>query len=303
MECLVIAQARYLVAPVCRIHISIHPSTITMSSLAFGSAEDSTSEPMDIPAVQARARTPTSFFSLPRELRDNIYKNLFEAVYIQLVGNAHLTMAESGCVGSHSEAEISDRLAIMQVSRRLWNECSTVLYGQHVFCFHVGSIPFYDSFLTQRTATLMQNIEINLSPSKYSDSIRILQLFGDPQIIRNSCLVKLKFRRIELIGVNVIEALRQLTGFEVLGFEMDAPAIVRWRTSGSPIPWVSGLLAHMQIELKSALGPSTYENSDCYRHLIFKPRCHRRKEEIKGKVERKFRARRELPMHIMMDAQ
>ena len=200
-------------------------------------------------------------------------------------------MAESSCAGSHSEAELSDRLAIMQASRRLWDEGSTVLYGQHVFCFHVGSMPFDDTFLTQRTANLMQDIEINLSPIKYSDSIRILHLFGDPQIPRNSCLIKLKFRRIDLIGVNVIEALRQLTGFELLAFEMEAPAVVHWMASGTLIPWMSGLLSHMQNEMTSALGPSTYENSDCYRRLIFKPQSHtyflRRKEEIKGKVQRK----------------
>ena len=200
-------------------------------------------------------------------------------------------MAESGCSGSHPEAELSDRLAIMQASQRLWDEGSTVLYGQHVFCFHVGSIPFNDTFLTQRTANLMQDIAINLSPIKYSDSVRVLQLFGDPQITRNSCLIKLKFRRIELMSVNVIEALRQLTGFELLAFEMDAPAVVHWMTSGTHVPWISGLLAHMKIAMESALGPSTYENSDCYRRLIFKPQSytyfHRRKEEIKGKVERK----------------
>ena len=200
-------------------------------------------------------------------------------------------MADSGCAGSHSKAEISDRLAIMQASRRLWEECSTVLYGQHVFCFHVGSLPFSDTFLTRRTANLMQHIEINLSPIKYSDSVRILQLFGDPQITRNSCLIKLKFRRTNLIGANVIEALRQLTGFELLAFEREAPAVVHWMTSGTLIPWVSGLLAHMENEMTSALGPSTYENSDCYRRLIFKPQPHtyflRRREEIKGKVERK----------------
>ena len=203
-------------------------------------------------------------------------------------------MAESDCAGSHSEAEISDRLAIMQASRRLWDEGSTMLYGQHVFCFHVGSMPFNDTLLTQRTANLMQDIEINLSPIKYSDSIRILQLFGDPQIQRNSCLIKLNFRKIELIGVNVIEALRQLTSFDLLAFEMEAPAVVHWMTSGTVIPWISGLLAHMEIKMKSALGPSTYENGDCYRRLIFKPQSHtyflRRREEIKGKVERKPRS-------------
>ena len=279
---------------------------------------------MDIPAVQATARTPISFFSLPRELRDNIYAYLFEAVYTQREGNAHLPMAESGRAGSHSEAEISDRLAIMQASRRLWEEGSTVLYGQHVFCFHVGSVPFNDTFLTQRTANLMQDIEINLSPTKYSNSIRILQLFGDPQIPRNSCLIKLKFRKAELVEVNVMEALKQLTGFELLGFEMDAPAILRRQPSGTPIPWVSGLLAHIKVEMQSALGPSTYENSDCYRRLIFKPQFHtgflRWKQEIKTKVVRKprnpklirlqaylrgniVRARLDLAIHGKMNAQ
>ena len=279
---------------------------------------------MDIPAVQATARTPISFFSLPRELRDNIYAYLFEAVYTQREGNAHLTMAESGCAGSQSEDEISDRLAIMQASRRLWEEGSTVLYGQHVFCFHVGSIPFNATFLTQRTANLMQHIEINLSPSKYPDSIRILHLFGDPQIPRNSCLVKLKFRKPELVSVNVIEALKQLTGFELLAFQMDAPAIERPKTSRTVIPWVSELLWYIQTQMEMALGPSSYENSDCYRRLIFKPQSHtqfyRKRQEFQTKVERKpknatlirlqaylrgsiVRARLDLAIHRRMNAQ
>ncbi|KAM0797650.1 hypothetical protein BDR22DRAFT_433360 [Usnea florida] len=279
---------------------------------------------MDIPAVQATARTPVSFFSLPRELRDNIYAYLFEAVYTQREGNAHLTMAESGCAGSHSEAEISDRLAIMQASRRLWEEGSPVLYGQHVFCFHVGSVPFNDTFLTQRTANLMQDIEINLSPSKYPDSIRTLQLFGGPQIPRNSCLIKLKFRKMELIGVNVIEALKRLTGFELLGFEMDAPVILRRQTSETPIPWVSDLLWYIQRQMELALGPSNYVNSDCYRRLIFNPQSHtqfhRKRQEFQTKVERKprnptlirlqaylrgniVRARLDLATHGKMNAQ
>ena len=200
-------------------------------------------------------------------------------------------MAEAGRAGSHSEAEISDRLAIMQASRRLWDECSTMLYGHHVFCFHVGSIPFNDTLLTQRIANLMQDIEVNLNPSKNSDSIRTLQLFGEPQIPRSSCLVKLKFRKIDLIDINVIEALKRLTSFELLGFEMDAPAILRRQAPNTLIPWVSGLLAHIQNEMEPALGPSNYENSDCYRRLIFKPQSHtefhRKAQEFKTKVERK----------------
>ena len=271
-----------------------------MSLPAFGLAEDSASESMDIPAVQAVARTrvpSTSFFSLPRELRDVIYAYLFEAIYTQYKGNAHLTIEESTGAGNHSEAEISDRLAIMQVSRRLWDEGSTVLYGQHVFCFHVGSIPFNGTVLTQRTADLMQDIEINLSPSKCPDSVRILQLFGDSQIPRNSCLVKLKFPKLELIGVDMIEALKRLTSFELLGFEVDTPARLRWMRSGPPIPWVSGLLANIKPEMETALGPSTYANADCYRRLIFKPLYHRRKEKVKTRVKRKAKsvARSEIP--------
>ena len=283
----IIAQAYYLVATIYIIYSSIHLSISSMSTPALGLAEDSASEAMDIPAVQAARRTPvppTSFFSLPRELRDMIYAYLFEAIYTQCKGNAHLTLAEIFCASTPPEAEISDRLAIMQASRRLWDEGSTMLYCKHVFCFHVGSIPFDATFLTQRTANLMQDIEINLSPSKFPDSVRILQLFGDPQILRNSCLVKLKFRKPELIGVNVIEALKQLTGFELLAFEMEAPPVVRWKTSGTLIPWVSGLLAHIKAEMQKALGPSTYDNIGCYRRLIFEPQYHRKKEERKTKI-------------------
>ena len=253
---------------------------------------------MDIPAVQAVARTrvpSTSFFSLPRELRDLIYAYLFEAIYTQYKGNEHLPIAGSTGAGTHSEAEISDRLAILQVSRRLWDEGSTVLYGQHVFCFHVGSIPSSGTLLTQRTADLMRDIEINLSPSKCPDSVRTLQLFGDPPgdppIPRNSCLVKLKFPKLELIGVDVIEALKRLTSFELLGFEVDTPARLRWMRSGPPIPWISGLLANIKPEMEMALGPSTYANADCYRRLIFKPLYHRRKERVKTRVERKAKRR------------
>ena len=226
-------------------------------------------------AQQAPALEPTTFFSLPRELRDVIYSYLFDAVYKQSRTNLHLD-TPPGSVRNGAKARVSDRLAIMQASRRLWEECSTILYGEHLFRFHVGSTTLNATPLTQRTADLMQDIEIGLGPCKWQESVRVLILFATsyPQIPRKSCLIKLQFRRSELMNENVIEALRRLTGFKLLTFELDAPDVVSSRQPGAPIPWVSGLLALIYFSLTAELGPGVYANSVGHRHLVFKPRDH-----------------------------
>lgn len=245
----------------------------------LGSTEDSASEVLTVPVVLSAQQIPlpaTSFFNLPRELRDLIYSHLFEAVYTQSGRNLHLSIPPLDSGRNTAKAETSDRLAIMQASRRLWEEGSTILYGQHLFRFHVGSTSSNATFLTQRTANLMQDIEITLGPSKAPGSVRILQLFGTSQIPRKSCFIKLQFRKPELIDDNSIEALRQLTGFKVLTLEVDSPVVIRCRQSGAPIPWVSGLLAYLQVKVTPALGPSTFANGDGYRRLVFKPSDPRR---------------------------
>ena len=124
----------------------------------------------------------------------------------------------------------------------------------------------------------MQNIEISLWPSKPRESVRVLQFFCGPQLSRKSCVIKLKFREVELMEDDIIRTLKRLTGFNVLTFEVEAPdtirhrqLFVRYRLAEAPIPWVSCLLTHMKDQLTQALGPSTFINSDDYRRLVFHP--------------------------------
>lgn len=249
-----------------------------MPTQTLGLIGNSTPESITISAVPAAQQVPVpatraiTFLSLPRELRDQIYSHLFAAVYTQSKRREHLykTHIPSPCVRDMAGDERSDRLAIIQASRGLWEEGSIILYGEHLFRFDIGSTALNATFLTQRTANLMQDIEIRLGPSKAPASLRVLQLFCTPQILRKSCFIKLQIKSPECIDDNVIEALEQLTGFKILTFEVDTPDLIRNRQSGAPIPWFSGLLAYLKIRLTLALGPSMFTNGDGYRRLVFK---------------------------------
>lgn len=253
-----------------------------MPTQELGIIKESASEHITMPAVPTAQQAPapairaTTFLSLPRELRDQIYSHLFAAVYTQSRRMEYPHNTTIDCVSDAAEARRSDRLAIIQASRGLWEEGSIILYGGHLFRFRVGFRSSNAIFLTQRTANLMQDIEISLGPKKIPESIRILQLFCTSQILRKSCLIKLQFRTAELKDDHVVQALEQLTGFKVLTFEVDVPVVIRNRQSGAPIPWVSSILAYIKIRLALALGPSMFTNGDGYRRLVFKPQDYNR---------------------------
>ena len=199
-----------------------------------------------------------------------VYSRLFAAVYTQIRVDAHLrNLLLSQPDGGQTDP--SYRLRVLQTSQQLREEGSRVLYGENLFRFHLGSANFNTTFMAQRTIDLMQNIEISLWPSKPRESIRILQFFSGPQISRKSCVIKLKFREVQLMKMVIIRALKRLTGFNVLTFEVEAPNLIRHRLSGAPTPRVSCLLAHMKDQLTQTLGPSTFINSDDYRRLVFHP--------------------------------
>ena len=125
----------------------------------------------------------------------------------------------------------------MQASRRLWEEGSRVLYGENQFRFHIGSENFNTTLLNQRTTDLMRDIEITLHPSNAAtaqETLRVLQLFGTPQVMRRSCLVKLRLFKVELMNNNnnMIEALKKMTGFKILIFEVKVPAVAGRRSPG-----------------------------------------------------------------------
>ena len=217
----------------------------------------------------------TSLFSLPRELRDMIYYYLFKDVYIQMRVNARLRNLRLDQPDG-GQASPAPQLEAMQASRRLWEEGSIVLYGENSFHFHVGSEDFNTTLLTRRITDLMQDIEIKLHPSKAAkdpETVRVLQLFGIPHIVRRSCLIKLQFNKVVLMSNSMIEAIEQMTCFKVLCFEVQSPDVVERqdRVHGWSIPWVSAVLAFLQTRLTPAMGPGTFANDRCLRRLIFKP--------------------------------
>ena len=241
---------------------------------------------VDLATVPTSSTTEaTNFFSLPQELRDLIYYYLFKDVYTQMRVNAFLRnlRLDQPDGGQFSPAH---QLKAMQASRRLWEEGSRVLYGKNQFRFHIGSENFNTTLLKRRITDLMQDIEIELHPGKAvtaPEALRVLQLFGNPQIVRRSCLVKLRLRKVELMSNDMIEALKKMTGFKTLIFEVDVPTVVGRRMTcssgyGRSIIWVSGLLEFVQMKLTPAMGGGTFANDNDFRRLIFKPQDHKKRK-------------------------
>ena len=252
-----------------------------MSVDAPGSTEASAP---DLMTVSTSSTTEaTNFFNLPLELRNLIYYYLFEDVYTQIRVNARLRNLRLDHPDG-DRASPARQLKAMQASRRLWEEGSRIFYGENQFRFHIGSEDFNTTLLRQRTTDLMQDIEITLHPSnaaKAPEVLRVLQLFGTPQIMRRFCLVKLRLRKVELMSNNMIEALKKMTGFKILSFEVNVPTVTGRRSPGfpgygRPIIWVSDLLAFVQMNLTPAMGDGTFANEHHFRRLIFKPQDHKK---------------------------
>ena len=258
-----------------------------MSIDAPGPTKASAPDLMIVPT--SSAIEATNFFSLPRELRDLVYYYLFKDVYKQIrvnecLRNLRLDRPDGGM------ALPARQLKAMQASRRLWEEGSRILYGENKFRFHIGSENFNTTLLIQRTTDLMQDIEITLHPSNAAtapETLRVLQLFDTPQVMRRSCLVKLRLFKVELMNNNnMIEALKKMTGFKILVFEVNVPTVAGRRSPGfpgygRPIIWVSELLAFVQMNLTPAMGDGTFANDHYFRRLIFKPQDHKRPEQFK----------------------
>ena len=224
----------------------------------------------------------TNFFSLPRELRDLTYFYLFKAVYTHTRVNAHLRNLRLDRPDG-GKSSLARQLNAMLASRRLWEECSRVLYREGLFRFHIGSKEFNTPLLERRITDLMQDIEICLHPREKTtapEALRILQFFGIPKILRKSCLIKLQFLTVKLMSNSVIEAIKQMTCFKVLIFEIDIPGVTMRQVPGHPgcSRWRSALLAFIQTNLTPAMGPGTFANDCGFRRLIFKPQDQKEKK-------------------------
>ena len=244
---------------------------------------------VDLKAVPTSSTTEaTSFFSLPRELRDLIYHYLFKDVYTQMRVNAHLRNLRL----DHPDGDQSlpaRQLKAMQASRRLWEEGSRVLYGENLFRLHIASEEFNTTLLERRITDLMQDIEIDLHPGKAGkavaapETLRVLQLFGTPQIMRRSCLVKLPACEVKLMSNDIVEALKKMTGFKTLIIEDDLPVIARLQSPVFPRHrpssfWISRLLVFLRTNLTPVMGRGTLtdDNNRYFRRLTFKPQDHKK---------------------------
>lgn len=129
----------------------------------------------------------------------------------------------------------------------------------------------------------MQRIEIDLYPSKELESVRAMQLFGGSHILRKSCVIKLvHFYKVDHLHDKMVGAFEQMTGFEILIFEIDAPhSIPRGYEATERFSlfqrWISVLLASITTNLTPTLGPSTCADFP-RRSLMFRPQDHGRRE-------------------------
>ena len=230
-------------------------------------------------AQQAQNTGEITFFNLPRELRDQIYAHLLDlkVTYTQIRAQADFLDVHLDLVDD-MKTRSSCRLTFMQASRTLLEESSRILYGENIFHIHVGSTLYHSSFLTQKTADLMQNIVISLHSDMDREVLRVLRLFGTSEMTRQSCLIKLKFTQRKPLEEDTIEILKKLSGFKVLTFQLKpTKASHHARPQGLCVPWVSilFLLAYIKKHLTPVLGPSTFSNDQSRRCLTFHPQNYR----------------------------
>ena len=121
--------------------------------------EASASDLVTMPTVpvvrQASAAEATTFFSLPRELRDKIYHDLLftTGVYTQLYAEPYRSRG-SDLVDGEPFFPLS-HLAILRASRRLWEEACEILLKENLFRFTVGYKKYDTTFLERKIMDLM----------------------------------------------------------------------------------------------------------------------------------------------------
>lgn len=215
----------------------------------------------------------TTLFSLPQELRDLIYSYLFQAVHPRSGEIVPFRMRPSNEICDRGEFKLSDRLAILRVSRRLWDESSRILYGKHLFRFHLGCSSTNAAFLTQRTVYLMQNIEISMCTGDVNESLLIVHIFSASQKLWNSCSIKVQLRPSEWITDNIAYALKKLNRVKFLVIDVNEPVLREWRRR---YRWQENMLHDMNAILETWLGPSIDVADDVHPRLIFRPQDHMR---------------------------
>lgn len=234
-----------------------------------------------------------ALFTLPRELRDEIYRLLVKKRYI-----IYITPHED----NHVTTEKHD-LAILEVSQAVSSEALEILYSEAVFCFSVDfrsdDYPRRPSQLTNRIKNVEFNIiGLGICPALCSSQTPCLRHLDHPDIFYHSAMAK--FTDAEIAGnsvrirlllcdpdsiedlfVSTFETLKVFMGFRTITIEV-VPISVSSRELGMSkreqwvFPWLSKehdsqIGQEVKSSLEPTLGPAAEEYHGDVQHLTFHP--------------------------------
>lgn len=139
---------------------------------------------MASPTETKSSTTPQKgFFSLPREIRDEVYRLLVRGDYIA-AGQPPSGQSKSNA--SCTAATTSLKLAVLRVSKSINEEATDIFYSESTFQFNIykGSMKGRDTttlFVSREAVYQMMNIDINIVMDDlelYLDSIGLDSLFA-----------------------------------------------------------------------------------------------------------------------------
>ena len=214
----------------------------------------------------------TSFFSLPRELRDMIYGLILgEGETYRQSGVCYAPVA---CMSKGSWPTCG-RFNIAQICRAVNEEANEIIYRNNKFRFHLGSGACLNPRIIQKTADIMQNIHIILGSDEASmtRSVHVLQMFTFSQVVRKECRISIRWYDLKDFESMppLLQILKGFTAFKVLVVGL------------TPYYWAAGvhkvhnqavsLWKPMKEDLEAALG----KDVSCSRSWLrseFRPREH-----------------------------
>lgn len=228
-----------------------------------------------LPAAQHQDTTVSSFFSLPRELRD--------IIYCLLIGEKRTyhrppqqEMDSNDYYISWRLSSIYNRFAIARTCHTANYEANEVIYKTNKFSFYPMSKEWLSPQISQKIANLMQNIYITFGYDETSrtESIQLLQMFASSQGMRQKCRIRFLLDYLDDIIVMplVFRTIASLTTFQIVIVEMTSVdgSINLWSTpmfDQARASWIS-----MIEDLESELGKVTNAGWPDPRSFKFKPR-------------------------------
>ena len=222
--------------------------------------------------MEDHSGTKANFMSLPRELRDQIYRHLVVSIYRVNTSPSMRYNRPLEADGAFNPKEAyyratsaplfsferpSDRIAILQVSRVVGEEAREELYRSSTFVFNIGSSIGHSmiDFSHLGALHMMQHIHIyaNLKATAdsgpvvdfdaFDSSIKLLRHFAGNTIKRDTCIIHYLYQRPKdpLIPI-MLSTLRSLTGFKNVELRVDhsRSGQCAWSSGSGPSQLVDG---------------------------------------------------------------